>query len=403
MRGFLLAMVGLIMASDLVVRATQTPKIDEKQPGACTVSGQVVTAAEGAPLKSSRGVLIRQDASSHPPAFSATTHGDGRFEIKKVLPGRYLFFASHAGYITQQYKVRGMNGGAVLTLVPGQEVDDALFRLVRGAVITGRIVDESGEPMAKIGVTAPRKLSAEEAEEGEDSSPRTNNEQLVTSSIVVTNDRGEYRIFDLKPGEYYVRAAGFESFVRGAEDGLDWITSTNPGTRYCPVFYPGVIQRDQAQSVVVAAGEEVRAEFAMRQVTTMEVSGRVIAADGKAASGAFVLLYIPEAMNWSDQLNTNTGAKGEFTIKGVLPGSYILTAQREEEGRRQFAQQKLEVGNENTDSVCLPSTRAQPCADGSCLWARVSRNGYRFSWSPRMGATCRVAVLRCPSQTDHLR
>ena len=118
MRGFLLARAGLIMASALVVRATQTPKIDEKQPGACTVSGQVVTAAEGAPLKSSRGVLIRQDASSHPPAFSATTDGDGRFEIKKVLPGRYLFFASHAGYITQQYKVRGMS---IINLLAGHK------------------------------------------------------------------------------------------------------------------------------------------------------------------------------------------------------------------------------------------------------------------------------------------
>jgi hypothetical protein len=92
MRGFLLAMVGLIMASASVVRATQTPKIDEKQPGACTVFGQVVTAAEGAPLKSSGVVLIRQDESSHPLAFSATTDGDGRFEIKKVFPGRYLLF-----------------------------------------------------------------------------------------------------------------------------------------------------------------------------------------------------------------------------------------------------------------------------------------------------------------------
>ena len=343
----------LALASTAQIAAPQTDKTSAKPTAPCAVSGQVVTAADGTPLKSSRVVLIQQDASSHPQAFSATTDGDGRFEIKKVFPGRYLFFSSHTGYITQQYKVRGMNGGAELTLVPGQEVDDALFRLVRGAVITGRIVDESGEPIAKMAVTALRKLSAEEVEEEEDSSPRTKNEPLVTSSIAVTDDRGEYRIFDLKPGEYYVRAAESESFELGAEDGLNWITGTSLGSRYCPVFYPGAIQRDQAQSVVVAAGEEVRAEFAMRQVKTVEVAGRVLAADGKAASGAYVLLYIPEAMNWSNQLSTNTGAKGEFTIKGVPPGSYILTAQREEEGRRQFAQQKLEVGNENTDSVLL--------------------------------------------------
>jgi 5-hydroxyisourate hydrolase-like protein (transthyretin family) len=357
MRGFLLAIVGLVLAlaSIAQVPAPQSGKTSEKLlPANCAVSGQVVTAADGAPLKSSRVALIQQDASSHPQAFSATTDSEGRFEIKRVTPGRYNLFATHTGYISQQYQSRGMNGGTALTLVPGQEVDGALFRLVRGAVITGRIVDESGEPMAKIGVTALRKAGAAEMAEMAEWGHRARKEQLMSTATAHTDDRGEYRLFDLKPGEYYVKASESEAFQLGAEDGLSWITRSSLGSQYAPVFYPGVIQLDEAQLVPLAAGEEVRAEFAMRQVKTVEVAGRVLAADGRAASGAYVLLYTPEAFNWVDQLSANTNTKGEFVVKGVPSGSYVLTAQREEEGgRRLFTQQKLEVGNENIDSVLL--------------------------------------------------
>ena len=120
MRGPLLALVGLVLvsASTAQIPVPQSRKANEKQqPANCAVSGQVVTAAEGAPLKSSQVVLIQEDATSHPQAFSATTDSDGRFEIRKITPGRYSFFAVHAGYITQYYQARGMGGGASLTLV----------------------------------------------------------------------------------------------------------------------------------------------------------------------------------------------------------------------------------------------------------------------------------------------
>lgn len=360
MRGILLAMIGLVMASASTAQAPpQSRKTSQKQPPAnCAVSGQVVTAAEGAPLKSSQVVLIQEDATSHQPqAFSATTDGDGRFEIRKITPGRYSFLAGHTGYITQYYQARGMGGGSALTLVPGQEVDSALFRLIRGAVITGRIVDESGEPMARIKVTALRKVSAKEME---DAGARNPKDQLMDASTALTDDRGEYRLFEMLPGEYYVRAAESESFGLGAEDGLNWVTRESLGSQYAPVFYPGVIQLDQAQSVALGVGEEARAEFAMRHVKTVEVAGRILAADGRGASGAYVTLSAPEVGNRGDQPSASTNIKGEFTIKGVPPGSYTLSAQQLDRDRHQFTQQKLEVGNENIDSILLAFSQGVP-------------------------------------------
>jgi len=103
MRGFVQPIVCLLivclvsaLSSTAQVPAPPTDRNSEKQPAPCTVSGQVLTAAEGSSLKSSRVVLLPENASSHPQGFAANTDSDGRFEIKKVLPGQYRFIASHA-------------------------------------------------------------------------------------------------------------------------------------------------------------------------------------------------------------------------------------------------------------------------------------------------------------------
>ncbi len=99
MRTIALAIICLLMA---LASAAQVPAggnaANQKQPALCAVSGQVVTAAEGAPLKSSRIVLIQQDTSSQSSSvFATTTDSDGRFEIKKIAPGRYTFFRFSRG------------------------------------------------------------------------------------------------------------------------------------------------------------------------------------------------------------------------------------------------------------------------------------------------------------------
>lgn len=355
MRGTILAGVGLILALATTAQtAPQADKAGEKQPALCTVSGQVLTAADGSPLKSSRVTLLQENAGSHPQAFATNTDSDGRFEIKKVTPGQYRFIASHTGYIAQQYKAKTTGVGAVLTLTPGQEVNDGLFRLMRAAAVNGRVVDESGEPMARVAVTALRKLTAEEKE---DWGPQAGKQQFTASNAALTDDRGEYRIFGLKPGEYYVKAAESDmpAFfgMSGEDDSMSWSVRAALGNQYAPVFYPGVLQVDQAQPVALGPGDEVDADFSMRHVKTVEVAGRVIAADGRPATHAYVQMYPPEAVSWTDELVASTSAKGEFSIKGVPPGSYVLTAQESGDDIRHVTRQKLEVGNDNIDSLVI--------------------------------------------------
>ncbi len=327
----------------------------DKQPEPCTVSGRVVSAGEGTPVQSARVGLIQEDVHQHPAVYGTTTDDQGHFEIKKVPPGRYTFVASRAGFISQQYGAKGLTGGAVLTLVPGQTIDDAVFRLVRAGVVRGRVLDEAGEPMMGVYVSALRKPSADETEE---SHQRVKRERLTQSSSAVTDDRGEYRIFGLKPGEYYLKATEspdetFQQHQGIDMDGEDYLLVREMAANYAPLYYPGVLQVSEAQPVQLRAGEEMQADFAMRHIKTVQVSGRVIAADGKPATRAFVLMHMPEVEDFSSELSGTTDEKGEFVIKGVVPGSYVISAQQRVDNHPAFARQKLDVGESNLENVAL--------------------------------------------------
>ena len=362
-----LAALVVLSAFGLISAQTSTPNVppaqspssagqQQKEPEPCTVSGRVVSAAEGTPIPSARVGLIQTDAGQHPAVYGATTDDQGHFEIKNVPPERYRFVASHTGFISQQYQAKELQGsGAVLSLSPGQTIDDAMFRLTRAAVVSGRVLDEAGEPMLGVYVSALRKPSAEDREE---SSHRSKRESLLQTSGTATDDRGEYRIYGLKPGEYYLKATEnpdeASMFTRGMDTDLaDYELVREMAAQYASLYYPGVLHPGDAQPVQVRAGEEVQADFAMRHIKTVQVSGRVIAADGRPATRSYVVLQIQDAIDFASNPATSTDEKGEFVFRGVAPGSYVLSAQQHTESRHDTVRQKLEVGESKLDNVVL--------------------------------------------------
>jgi Carboxypeptidase regulatory-like domain len=195
----------LLLALSLAAQdaATSAPGTANKPVESCTVSGRVVSASDGTPVKSALVGLVKEGSKSRQ-KFGDYTDAEGKFEIKGIAPGRYRFSASHTGYLSQQFQSKDVaKPGAMLTLTAGQEVTGVLFRLTRAAVVTGRIVDANGEPMVGVSVSVLRKPTADEMEDGPASSRKP---EVISESAAPTDDRGEYRIFGLRPGDYYIKA-----------------------------------------------------------------------------------------------------------------------------------------------------------------------------------------------------
>jgi hypothetical protein len=134
---------------------TQSPSPAQGQSGehpatVCVVSGRVVAAAEGGPLKSARVVLVPEHSGAHQEIYGATTDPDGQFVLKDVPPGRYRFLATHNGFVDEEYTGKSADAPVTLSLSAGQKVSDVLFRMTIAAVITGRVTNDDGEAMVRL-------------------------------------------------------------------------------------------------------------------------------------------------------------------------------------------------------------------------------------------------------------
>ena len=327
-------------------------KTDDHPVPLCVVAGRVVTASDGAPLKSARVALAPERPGSRRQMYATTADSDGRFLLKDVEQGRYEFFATRPGFVDQHYQAKGGEQGATLSLKRGTKVNDVLFRMTVAAVVIGRVTNDDGEPLVRAQVVA---LRAHTEDEIDDALPGFRKEQLVPVSLAQTDDRGQYRIFGLKPGEYYIQAidSSQPDFVGPSDEGYQ--VQEFLGSEYASAYYPGVSQVSQAQSVSLKPGEEAQADIAMRRVRTVEVSGHVLGRNGPEKD-AWVSLEQPEAGSLGMSHQDSTDDKGSFRLKGVTAGSYSLVVyqrREHEEAWEPRARQKIEVNGENIESLTI--------------------------------------------------
>src|SRR3984957_14469600 len=177
----------------------------------CTISGMVVAMAGSAPLKNALVTMHSVDDHSRS-EVTIRSQADGHFQFKGIIPGQYRLRVARNNYVTQEYGQRTVTGpGATLTLRGGQEMKDLLFRLIPSATIAGRIQDEDGEPITWAHVTALR------------SSYSNGKRTFTTAATNSTNDLGEFRLFGLAPGRYFISAVYHPGSIHaGADSDFDY-------------------------------------------------------------------------------------------------------------------------------------------------------------------------------------
>ncbi|MGA7927040.1 MAG: carboxypeptidase regulatory-like domain-containing protein [Candidatus Sulfotelmatobacter sp.] len=357
----------------------QTPSPAQSQTGehpstVCVVSGRVVAAAQGSPLKSARVALIPEHSHAHQEIYGATTDPDGQFVLKDLPPGRYRFLAMHNGFVDEEYTGKSADAPVILSLSAGQKVSDVLFRLTIAAAITGRVTNDDGEAMVRLQVVALRQPSEDDIEDEDPFSRRT--QKLRTAASAHTDDRGLYRIFGLEPGDYYIRVTDSQVPELNTPVGDSFWLQQELGSEYAPVYYPGVPQVHQAQIVSVKAGEETQADVLIRHVKTVDVAGHVVGPKGVTADASVSLDPADAEAYVSSDRHATTDDKGSFRFRNIPEGSYWINVYSP--GEKDFvyenrARQKIEVGSENIDSLAISLT------GGSTIPGRIIVNGINIT------------------------
>jgi protocatechuate 3,4-dioxygenase beta subunit len=303
----------------------QLPGMGPRQPktGTGRLRGRVVSADAGTPVR--RAVL--RISSPDIGTKTAMTDAEGRYEFRDLPAGRFSLSASKAGYVAVQYgQTRPFEQGKPIDLADGQVLDKADITMPRGSVISGRLVDEFGDPMSEAMVMAMRSVWS-----------GGRRRLQPTGRSATTNDLGQFRIYGLSPGDYYVSATmrgGAEMMamemavaaVAGGSGG-GGPTGSNPNSGYAPTYFPGTPNGSEAQKITVAVGQEANnADFALLPVRLAKITGIVLSSEGKPVEGAMVSAT-PKNLEGAGMMMGGTGRSdknGQFTIMNVAPGDYLL-------------------------------------------------------------------------------
>ena len=317
-------------------QAVQPPAAPEK----CTLEGRVVNAATGEPLNKTSVVLLRADgpktAAGLPQAFSTATDANGRFAMKDIDPGGYRLRVSRSGFVTTEYGARRLTGtGTTLPLASGREVKDIAVRLTPHGVVAGRILDEDGEPVTSVTVQVLKMQYA------------NGKKQLQTNGSATTNDLGEYRVFGMAPGKYYVSAT-LQAITEASLIAVDRSVTPRPQENYVPTYYPGTSEAPGAVPVEIVAGSPTRGiDMTLAKRRTFSVKGRVTPA-------GMLAILSPRSLSGPLSLRmVRLDPKGEFEIQGVAPGAYSLSSSARVGSKTYSASMPLEVASANVEGVNL--------------------------------------------------
>jgi len=257
---------------------------------------------------------------------SAQTDDQGRYEIREMPAGKYTVVASKTGFVDVTFgQRRPLRPGTPLDIADGQEIRGVSFSLPRGSVVTGTIVDEDAEPLARANVTVMRYQY------------QGGQRQLVPAGSDQTDDRGMYRVYGLPPGDYYVSAVSrmlmrpVDRLMQALDAAAEEMT-----LGYAPTFYPGVTTPPEAARVSVALGQEMGGvDFQLQLVPMARVSGMVLDADGGPLGGGNVMLVsdYADSVARGQILTGRVGGAGAFAIDNVPPGRYLLWARSGGGGR----------------------------------------------------------------------
>jgi hypothetical protein len=302
-----------------------------------SIAGIVVKEPGSEPLKK---VLVQVIAERQGESYTASTGADGHFRVDNVAPGRYSIFFEKTGFAG--VNARGIKSDVnVITVQAGQPLEDLLFRMLPTAVISGRVTDEDGDPMHEVRVFVQRKKPGKAGREG--------------VGMAGTNDLGEYRIAGLFAGEYWIVAMpppDYRDYERQREksppEGNK--TASQPDTRYVTTYYPGTYDATQASAVKLKAGDEMPVNFTLVPARTYRVRGVVV---GIAPGQKSTVELFPKA---GDAIRVNAdeiGPDGQFEVRGVAPGPYVLRTSASRGTQSLTAEQELNVVAADVDGLKL--------------------------------------------------
>lgn len=278
--------------------------------GSAVIRGRVVAGDTGRPLR--RALIRVTGADLGGGGRTTSTSAEGRYEIKDLPAGRFTMTVSRGGYLQLRYgQRRPFEQAKPLQVLEHQLVDHIDFALPKMSLITGRVTDDTGDPVENVTVLALRSMYL------------NGRRQLVpVGKLVETDDSGSYRLTALAPGSYLVQARASDKWT------VD-VSGHDETMGFAPTYAPGVTHVAEAQKIAVGIGQEAsNVDLSLVPGHTAKISGTALDSRGRPFPNVNLGDEVRglEFGRFGSAGSAAVAADGTFTITNVAPGEYKVRA-----------------------------------------------------------------------------
>jgi hypothetical protein len=335
----------------LLLPQTSIPAPPQEQTSKASIEGTVLRAGTAEPIPGAR-LTFRSVGEQQatvpgpngiPGEVSIITDPQGRFIIRNLDAGSFFMTVAANGYARQEWQAPGR-------LAAGQILKDVVIELTPAGVVYGVIRDENGQPAVDVQVQLLQPIYKFDGRKS-----------FRKVRSVTTNDRGEYRLYYVTPGRYYLAAGSTPQTLtpfRSAQDNPNGVQVS-----YALSYFPGVADLQSARLIDVRPGTDLAADVDVHREQFYRLRGRVIdTRAGRQPAAVYILMESDDVSGAGVPFRSNStynAADGTFEVRDVPPGSYVVRAELPKtnrppvSGRPPTAISRVTVFNSDVDGVVM--------------------------------------------------
>lgn len=300
---------------------------------ASELSGRVVNEATGEPVSralvelNGNGVKMRRANAPASPEFPPVfTDASGIFHFSNVPAGMYSATATKPLFQTRAEFIE-----------VGNAPKNIQISLIRLSAVAGKVIDADGNPIRGVNIVMYRLQILD------------GRRSISPFRSITTGDLGEYRLWNIAPGNYLLKAAG-----RGSGTGLyttDALPSFSAAETFAPIFFGGSKDWHAATPIVMRSGSEISADFRLFLQPAHRIRGNVT---GMTLFRNATFELFDSQDNQVSSRAVLSGSGGSFQLLDVLAGSYTVRVKQGEGSAQVFGEAQVTVGDLDTEGVNIP-------------------------------------------------